>query len=101
MIKHNDDKYDEVSDEDGNVDEGEDANNEDDADQFHLVENSGNLTECPGSQRPSSGLEKRHIISGLLLFATICSILLYFVKFVLLYFALHCPFSGLEKRHII
>ena len=94
MIKHNDDKYDEVSDEDGNAN-NEDNDGEDDDDQIHLVESSGNLTECPGPHRPSSGLEKRHIISGLLLFATICSILLYFVKFVLLYFALHCPFYGL------
>ena len=71
-------------------------------DQIHLVESSGNLTECPDPHRPSSGLEKRYIIMwGLLCFPIICYFLLYFVKFVLLCFALHCPFSGLEKRHII
>ena len=81
--KHNDDKYHEVSDDDGNVDEGEDANNDgkDDDDQVHLVESSGSLTECPGPHRPSSGLEKRHIIWGLLCFATFCYNLLHFAIF--------------------
>ena len=61
MIKHNDDKYDEVSDEDGNAN-NEDNDGEDDDDQLHLVESNGSLTECPDPHRPSSGLEKRYII---------------------------------------
>ena len=67
MIKktYNDDNNDYVSHEDGDVDEDDDnkeEDDEDDDDQVHLVESSGSLTECPGPRRPSSGLEKRHII---------------------------------------